>query len=84
MVAGTAQVRRVNRALDLHVPVGPDRTTIAGVCIALALGIPAIGQRLVAEDGTRIQVVDATARRVRRVRVFRAPAEPDVSATRPT
>jgi putative hemolysin len=84
LVAGTAQVRRVNRALDLHVPVGPDRTTIAGVCIALALGIPTVGQRLVCEDGTRIQVVDATARRVRRVRVFRTHAEPDVSATRPT
>ncbi|MBZ0236738.1 MAG: hemolysin family protein [Deltaproteobacteria bacterium] len=74
VLPGTVQVRRVNRALGLHVPVGPDRTTMAGVCIALALGIPAPGQRLVCEDGTRLEVVDATARRVRRVRVFRGEA----------
>ncbi len=80
VLPGTVQVRRVNRALGLHVPVGPDRTTMAGVCIALAVGIPAPGQRLVCEDGTRVEVVDATARRVRRVRLFRA-APPEGATT---
>jgi putative hemolysin len=76
----------VNRALGLHLPVGPDRTTIAGVCIALAFGIPSAGQMLVAEDGTRLQVVESSPRRVRRVRILRAetPDRPTNEPTRPT
>jgi putative hemolysin len=85
-VSGAIQVRRVNRALGLHLPVGPDRTTIAGVCIALAFGIPSAGQMLVAEDGTRLQVVESSPRRVRRVRILRAetPDRPTNEPTRPT
>lgn len=79
VVPGTMLVRRLNRELDLEVPAGPERTTIAGVCIALAQGIPAAGQRLIAEDGTALEVVDATARRVRHVRIHRA-ARPEATS----
>ncbi|HVK76850.1 MAG TPA: hemolysin family protein [Kofleriaceae bacterium] len=73
IVPGRAQVRRVNRELDLALPVGPDRTTIAGVCMALSHGIPQAGQRVVTEDGTVLEVLEASARRVRRVRIQRPP-----------
>ena len=71
LVAGTVQVRRVNRELGLDLPVGPDRTTVAGACMALAHGIPEIGRRLTAEDGTVLEVIDAGGRRVRSVRLRR-------------
>ena len=69
LVPGWAPVRKVNRDLQLDLPVGRDRATIAGLCISLALAIPQAGQRLVVPDGTVLEIVDASARRVRRVRV---------------
>ncbi len=69
VVQGWAPVRKVNRDLDLDLPVGRDRTTIAGLCMALAHSIPQNGERLTTEDGTVIEVIDASLRRVRRVRI---------------
>lgn len=69
IVQGWAPVRKVNRDLDLDLPVGRDRTTIAGLCMALAHSIPQNGERLTTEDGTVIEVIDASLRRVRRVRI---------------
>jgi putative hemolysin len=69
VVHGYAPVRKVNRALDLDLPVGADRTTIAGLCMSLAQAIPQEGERLTTEDGTVLEVIDASPRRVRRVRI---------------
>ena len=69
IVQGFAPVRKVNRALDLDLPVGADRTTIAGLCMSLAQAIPQAGERLTTEDGTILEVIDASPRRVRRVRI---------------
>ncbi len=72
-VPATVQVRRVNRVLGVELPTGTDRTTIGGVCLNLAHGIPAPGTRLTAEDGTVLEVLDATPRRIRTVRIHPAP-----------
>ncbi|MBP8810028.1 MAG: HlyC/CorC family transporter [Kofleriaceae bacterium] len=86
IVEGWAPVRKVNRALDLDLPVGADRTTIAGLCMALAHSIPQAGERLTTEDGTVLEVIDASPRRVRRVRLHpvgqgvAAPAAPPAEA----
>lgn len=69
LVQGWASVRKVNRDLHLDLPVGKDRTTIAGLCMSLAQAIPQAGERLVTEDGTLLEVIEASPRRVRRVRV---------------
>ena len=69
VVLGYAPVRKVNRALDLDLPVGADRTTIAGLCMSLAQAIPQAGERLTTEDGTVLEVVEASPRRVRKVRI---------------
>ena len=69
LVQGWASVRKVNRDLHLDLPVGKDRTTIAGLCMSLAQAIPQAGERLTTENGTVLEVIEASPRRVRRVRV---------------
>jgi len=72
LVRGDAPIREVNRALDLDLPEGEGYTTIAGVCIALAGSVPDRGTRLRAPDGTQIEVLDASPRLVRLVRLWPA------------
>jgi putative hemolysin len=74
LVQGWAAVRKVNRDLHLELPVGKDRTTIAGLCMSLAEAIPQAGEKLVIENGTVLEVIEASPRRVRRVRIY-PPAE---------
>ena len=69
LVQGWAAVRKVNRDLQLDLPVGKDRTTIAGLCMSLAQAIPQAGEKLTTENGTVLEVVEASPRRVRRVRI---------------
>jgi len=69
LVQGWAAVRKVNRDLQLDLPVGKDRTTIAGLCMALAQAIPQAGEKLTTDNGTVLEVVEASPRRVRRVRI---------------
>jgi putative hemolysin len=69
LVRGDAPIREVNRALDLDLPEGEGYTTLAGLCIALAGTVPERGARLTTANGTEIEVVDASPRLVRLVRV---------------
>ncbi len=73
LVQAWAPVRKVNRDFDLDLPVGRDRTTIAGLCMSLAHAIPQTGERLTTEDGTILEVVEASSRRVRTVRIRPVP-----------
>jgi putative hemolysin len=76
IVLGTVPIREVNRDLDIALPEGDLWTTIAGYCIALAGRIPESGARLVAEDGTVLEILESTPRRVRSVRVVKKKDEP--------
>ena len=76
LVQGWAAVRKANRDLHLDLPVGKDRTTIAGLCMSLAQAIPQAGEKLTTDNGTVIEVVEASPRRVRRVRIHPV-AHPD-------
>jgi putative hemolysin len=69
LVQGWAAVRKVNRDLHLDLPVGKDRTTIAGLCMSLAQAIPQAGEKLKTDNGTVLEIIEASPRRVRRVRV---------------
>ncbi|HSD20144.1 MAG TPA: hemolysin family protein [Anaeromyxobacter sp.] len=69
LVRGEAPIREVNRALSLDLPEGEDYTTVAGLCIALAGAVPERGAHLRAEGGTEIEIVDASPRLVRLVRL---------------
>ena len=85
LVRGDAPVREVNRALELDLPEGEGYSTIAGLCIALAGSVPQRGTALVAPDGTRLEVVEASPRVVRLVRVmpFTSPPAPGAGRTPP-
>jgi putative hemolysin len=70
VVLGTAKIRDVSRALALDLEEPPGQTTMSGLCTHLASGrIPREGETLVLADGTRLTVVEASQRRVKRLRV---------------
>jgi putative hemolysin len=73
VVLGHIPVREVNRELGFELPDDGEWTTIAGLCLALARRIPRVGERLETPNGYVLEVVDASPRRVRAVRV-RPPA----------
>ena len=83
LVQGWAAVRKVNRDLHLDLPVGKDRTTIAGLCMSLAQAIPQAGERLTTDNGTVLEVIEASARRVRRVRIHPVAQSDDAAAEAP-
>lgn len=69
LVQGIAPVREVNRLLGTALPEGEDWSTLGGLCMALAGAIPQPGATFSTEDKTTLEVVDATPRRVKTVRV---------------
>ncbi len=69
LVLGTTPVRDVNRELDLDLAESDTWNTIAGLCIVLAGHIPVKGERLQAGQGVGIEIIDATQRRVRLVKL---------------
>jgi putative hemolysin len=70
LVPGTASIWEVKHALEIELPEPEEWTTMAGLCIELAGGrIPRAGERFTVPSGTAIEVVEATERRVRAVRV---------------
>jgi putative hemolysin len=80
LVQGWASVRKVNRDLHLDLPVGKDRTTIAGLCMSLAQAIPQAGERLTTDNGTVLEVIESSPRRVRRVRIHPVATSDDEDA----
>jgi putative hemolysin len=73
IVLGTIPVRDVNRELGFELPDDGEWTTLAGLCLALAGRIPRAGEQFATPNGYALEVVDASPRRVRAVRV-RPPA----------
>jgi putative hemolysin len=74
IVDGTTPIREINRALDMELPEDGDWITVAGLCLSLAAGVPKPGDTFFTHNGIRLDIVDASARRVRTVRV-RPPSE---------
>ncbi|HEX5749789.1 MAG TPA: hemolysin family protein [Archangium sp.] len=75
VVQGTAAIRDVNRALGLELEEGQGWSTVGGLCSAQAGTIPEKGTKLTLEDGTVLEVLDASPRRVRSVRIHLPPEE---------
>jgi putative hemolysin len=69
LVSGSAPVREVNRELDLDLPESSDYTTIAGLSLALAGRMPNVGDKITVPDRAVLEVVDASSRRIRTLRV---------------
>lgn len=75
LVRADTPIRDVNRALEVELPEEGDWSTIAGLCLALAGRIPTVGERFTAPGGTVLEIVEASPRQVRTVRVY-PPEEP--------
>ncbi|HET6439094.1 MAG TPA: hemolysin family protein [Anaeromyxobacter sp.] len=74
VVRGDLPVREANRALGTALPEGEDYTSVGGLCVALAGAVPERGTRLTTPDGALLEVLEASPRVVRRVRI--TPARP--------
>ena len=70
LVRGHVPIRDVNRALAIGLPEADTYSTIAGLCLELAGGIPARGTRLPVSDGTALEIVDSSPHVVRQVRIL--------------
>lgn len=68
-VRGDAPLHEVNHELELEL-AGDGQTTIAGLRLLLAGGVPKEGALLQAADGTRLRVERASSRTVDLVRIF--------------
>ncbi len=66
---GLTPIREANRALDIELPEDGPWTTIAGLCLAVAGHIPTNGESMQLPDGSLAEVLDATPRRIRAVRI---------------
>ncbi len=75
VVQGTAAIRDVNRELGLELEEGQGWSTVGGLCTVKAGTIPEKGTKLTLEDGTVLEVLDASQRRVRSVRIHLPPRE---------
>lgn len=76
VVQGTASLREINRALGLALEEGEGYSTLGGLCSARTGAIPEVGTRLTLEDGTVLEVLDSTPRRVRTVRIHLPTQQP--------
>ncbi len=75
VVRGDAPIREVNRAMGLDLPEGDGFTSVGGLCVALAGAVPERGTRLTTSDGAVLEVLEASPRVVRRLRIV-PPASP--------
>lgn len=78
VVPGSTPIRDANRALGLDLPEPDGVSTIAGLCIRAAGHLPHGGERIVLADGHVFDVLDATPRHVRSVRVIPPRSAPGV------
>jgi putative hemolysin len=69
VVDGHVPVHEVARAIDIDLPEDPAWSTIAGLVVARAGRIPKPGDRVHLADDVEAEVLDATLRQVRRIRV---------------
>ena len=73
LVLGNAAVHEVARALEIELPEGETFSTMAGLAIDLAGRIPDQGSVLRTEDGVTLEILEATPRRIRLIRLRPAP-----------
>lgn len=73
LVDGATPVHELNRELGLALPTSPEWVTIGGLILARARDVPSTGTSFTLEDGTHIDVVQATERKVVLARITWTP-----------
>ena len=74
IVSGLAHIREVNRALHLELPEDGPWTTLAGFVLSIAARIPKSGEKFEADNGVGLEIIDASARRIRSIRIVAPPS----------
>jgi putative hemolysin len=69
VLRGDAPIRDVNRELGLDLPESANWSTIAGLCLELAGRVPANGEAFKTTGGIALEIVDASPRTIRKVRL---------------
>lgn len=69
VVPGETPIRDVNRALDMGLPEPDSVSTVAGLCLEAFGRMPSVGDRATLSDGHVFEVLDATPRKVRTLRI---------------
>jgi putative hemolysin len=69
LVDGRTPVHELERGLEIELPQGESFATVAGLCLFLAGKIPQVGETLDAGADIHLEIVDASPRRVRQVRL---------------
>jgi putative hemolysin len=81
LARGDTPIREVNRVLDLGLPEGDGWSTVGGLCMFLADGIPRRGDMLRLEDGTELHIEAASERAVDLVRLIPPPSSAKTGTT---
>ncbi len=68
---GETPVHAVNRELALNLPESESWSTVAGLVLWKKGRMLTVGEMVELDRGVRLEVVDASARRVRRLRIHR-------------
>lgn len=81
VVPGETPIRDVNRALDMALPEPDSVSTVAGLALEAFGRMPLVGERASLRDGHSLEVLDATPRKVRTLRIH--PPKPSADAVTP-
>ncbi len=73
IVAGATPIRDVNRELGIELPEGATWSTVAGLCLELLGRVPVIGESMSTLNGIGLEIVDASPRSIRAIRVRTPP-----------
>jgi putative hemolysin len=76
LVNGAASIREVSRALGVELPDDSQWSTVAGLVLSAAARMPRVGEVFELPSGLSLQVVDASAKHVRKVLIRRVRAAP--------
>lgn len=74
VLPGATRIHVANRWFHLELPTGARWSTIGGLVLAKLGAMPSPGASVPLDDGTVIEVVETTPRRIQRVRVRRPPS----------
>lgn len=81
VVNGTARIHEVNRLLDVELPHVGHWSTLAGLLLDLSGRMPAVGDVFQLEPDLLLEVVDATPKRIRSVRIRRVARDKPLSVS---
>lgn len=73
LVSGLAPIREIHRVLDIDLPDEGAWTTVAGLYLSVSGKIPAVGESVELDGGIVLEVVEASPRRIRTVRIRKTP-----------